>query len=65
MIVGEWFHKAKPLNKKKGVVILVAEAMVTRVVEEEELVIDKVQEKVIDYVLVVIERERQIDASEP
>jgi hypothetical protein len=65
MIVDEWFRKAKPLNKKKEVVILVVEAMVTKVVEGEESVIDKVQEKVIDYVLVVIERERQIDASEP
>jgi hypothetical protein len=65
MILDEGFHKAKPLSKKKEVVILVAEAMVTRVVEEEELVIDKVQEKVIGYVLVVIERERPIAISEP
>jgi hypothetical protein len=65
MIVDKWFRKAKLLNKKKGVVILVAEVMVTKVVEEEELAIDKVQERVIDYALPAIAKGRRIAAFEP
>jgi len=64
MIVDKWFHRVKPLNKKKVVVILVAEVMDTKVVEEEELAIDRVQERVIDYALLVIEKERRIAVSE-
>jgi len=62
--VEEWFRKAKLLNKKREVVILEGEAMGTRVVEEEELVIDKTREKVIDCVFFVIEEEKQIAVSE-
>lgn len=64
MIVDKWFQRVRPLNKKKVVVILVAEVMDTKVVEGEELAIDRVQEKVIDYALLVIEKERRIAVSE-